>query len=146
MRASWAETVEGHADPALRPRVYEGTPEDVHRFCVRATEELDGVLLAEADVRRGTVSGWVRLLPLAALPVLGPPKHPREGGKGWFHRFDPALAQGWLQVRVEPAGKEGVRVRAHLRLEVPFAGPLAAALLKGYLRWLDVRRGEPVRP
>ena len=146
MRASWAETREGHPDPALRPRVYEGSFGQVFALCVRAAEELDTVELAEADPRRAVVAGWVKLAPFAALPLLGPPKHPGSVGLGWFRRLDPRLAKGWLQVRLDPLEKGGVRVTGHVRLELPLAGRLAAALLKNYLRWLDLRWGMPVKP
>lgn len=146
MRASWAETREGHADPALRPRVYEGSFEQVFAACVRAAEELASVELAEADPRRGTVTGWVKLAPLANLPLLGPRKHPGAVGLGWFRRLDPRLAKGWLQVRVDALDKGRVQVGGHVRLEVPGAGKLAGALLKNYLRWLDLRWGMPVKP
>lgn len=145
------ETVANHPDPGLRPRLYDDSYDGVFRACVRAMEEMHTIELAEADPRRGVVEGWVKLAPFAGLPIAPPgevrrPKHAQARGKGWFERFDPRLAQGWVQVRVEPADKGRVRVSAHLRLQLPFASMLAGLLLKNYLNWLDIRRGEPVKP
>jgi hypothetical protein len=53
---------------------------------------------------------------------------------------------GWLQVRVDPGPEGTAVVSAHARLELPLARPLAELLLKNYLRWLDIRLGEPRRP
>jgi hypothetical protein len=145
VRASWVETMPGHADPALRPRAYERPWREVFDACARAAGELDTLVLAEADPRRGTVGCYVRLAPLWSLPVLGPRKHPHARGLGWFQRFEPALSRGWLQVRVDPGPKGTAVVSAHARLELPLARPLAALLLKNYLRWLDIRLGEPRR-
>lgn len=146
MRASWAETWPHHPDPGLRPRVYEAGFEDVFRVCVRAAEELSSLELAEADPRRGVVEAWVKLLPLAGLPLLGPRKHPRERGRGWVHRLDARLAKGWLQARVDALDKGKVQVSGHVRLELPMARPLAGLLLKNYLRWVDIRSGAPRKP
>lgn len=144
--ASWAETFDHHPDEALRPRVYEASYEEVFKLCVQAAEELSSLEVAEADPRRGVVECWVKLAPIANLPLLGPKKHPGERGRGWLHRFDPRVSKGWLQVRVEAKDKGRVEVGGHLRLEIPGAGPLARTLLKNYLRWVDVRRGSPRRP
>lgn len=145
MRASWAETVATHPDPALRPRLYEAPPADVLASIARTIGDRGWLTLTEVDPRRSIVAAWVHLAPVAAVPG-GPPKHPREAGRGWFHRLDPRVAQGWLQVRIEDAGKGKTQVTAHLRLELPFSGVLARILLKRFLWWLDVTRGEPRRP
>lgn len=145
MASSGVETHPHHPDPGLRPRVYDDTYERVFASCVRAMEEMHTIELAEADPRRGVVEGWVRLVPFASVPG-GPRKHPHALGVGWFHRLDPRAAQGWVQIRVAPQAKGTVEVQGHLRLELPFARVLAGLLLKNYLRWLDIRRGQPVKP
>lgn len=141
-----AETLDHHPDPGLRPRVYDDTYENVFRSCVRAMEEMHTLELAEADPRRGVIEAWVTLAPMATLPGLGPPKDPRARGRGWFRRLEPLLTQGWVRIRVDDAGKGKVAVHGSLSLELPLARPLAGILLKNYLRWLDIRRGEPVKP
>ncbi|HEV8359414.1 MAG TPA: hypothetical protein VGR28_03055 [Candidatus Thermoplasmatota archaeon] len=150
MRGSWAETLPRHADPALRPRSYEAAPLDVLRACARAAGDFAGFEVAEVDPRRATLSAWVRLAPFASLPIVGPRKHPGARGLGWWQRFDPLLAPGWLQVRVDPVEdpkrKGEVQVWAHVHLELPFASLLARLLLKRYLRWLDVTMGMPRTP
>jgi hypothetical protein len=149
VRPTEVETTEGQADEALRPRVYDRLVAEVFAACVRAAQELDSLKLAEQDPRRSTVSAYVRLSPLHTVPgprELFPRKRPWKHGIGWYGQFDPTLAQGFLQVRLDPGPKGSTVLRAHLRLHVPFSKPLARMLLKNYLRWVDIRLAEPRRP
>ncbi|MCA1814633.1 MAG: hypothetical protein LC624_11935 [Halobacteriales archaeon] len=148
MRPSEAETVEGSGDEALRPRSYDRPAAEVFAACVRAAQELDSLKLAERDPRRGTISAYVRLSPLTTVPgprELFPKKKPWKAGIGWYGQFDPTLAQGFLQVRLDPGPKGATVLHAHLRLSVPFATLLAKLLLKNYLRWVEIRLAEPRR-
>lgn len=140
MRAAWAETVPSHPDAGLRPRVYEANPDEVAAATGEAAGELRFLQLAEVDARRRATACWVRLVPLP---------RPRGRGQGWSRRFDPRLAMGWLQVRWDSVDEGKTRVDAYLRLEnplvpLPLPRPLAARLLKAYLRRLDEVLSGPV--
>lgn len=146
-----ASTRDQHPDPGLRTRVYDASYEHVFASATQAMAEMHTLELAEADPRRGVIEAWVRLAPFAGLPMAPPGevkkrKHPRAAGKGWFERFDPRLAQGWVSIEVKPGPKGTTTLDGRLSLNLPFAGPLAGLLLKNYLRWHDIRRGEPVKP